>query len=559
MIRTWLFQSCWPMGYSAYDQSRLSTLNSRILHAVQKLDEWNKNETANPTSSLQSASDMAFTSVNVMPTPMTGHVTPLAAMGGGDLLAEEGDREGWRTSWEQGGSRGWNSGKPSRSNSGNHDSPPAQGGFVPPPIHDPYDYSVVRPADDAAARKARKKAKSRSKSASAPSEPPFIPLSYKSPHPPYHSPAYHSPSYNSPAHMSRATSPWLRPPTDKEVTGLLSLRDLDSALGELLPAPYRSMHQVDPALEEARSWRRGLEKKTKKKSSKDKKKKEKEKERKRERERSRTSKWAWDYRYSPTQEANSGGVSDSDGDDSSDDSDSESSDDGKGNSDPRRKSWTGQSNQYGQPNDANPQPPPLYSYNPYQQYGAGPSTGGQAQSYPPPSSSSYPQYAPHTEPVSERKPPPPPLTLSPISRPQDIPHTQHLSTYPGMIVPGQVPGAMNLTMPLQAPSVPHAAPPPSQYSYQGASVAPVRQASGSSSRPSPKDDEGPFIPPMLTGEDMYRYSPHQQQSQLEQQSQLYDSQNRHRQSSLSQSQLLQVQASHRPTSSMANGNPYGRY
>lgn len=40
MIESWLFQHCWPMGYSSYDPTRMRDMKSRIMHAIQMLASW---------------------------------------------------------------------------------------------------------------------------------------------------------------------------------------------------------------------------------------------------------------------------------------------------------------------------------------------------------------------------------------------------------------------------------------------------------------------------------------------------------------------------------------
>ncbi|RXW15655.1 hypothetical protein EST38_g10200 [Candolleomyces aberdarensis] len=298
-LREWLFANCWAMGYSQYDVTRLHKLNERLEHAIQMVAQWEGNEAANPRSLAESA----WSSVNVAFTPPSDRrVSPLAAMGGGEVVGGEHGGDGWKPTWPSGSPGFIQVGRHSQSSSLNpspHGTPP-EGSFIPsdeksdkffvPPIphfHDPADFTVARHTQDiaaAAARKARKKAKARKSLSSA-----------QSPSPP--------PSYNTAmGYGSRPTSPWGfyagQAPPDHHGPGLSSLRSLDQSLGQMLHSQYPHPPQAVPGMysyasKPAAGPPIGSSPKAsdKSKKKKDKRKKEKEKERQRERERGRLNKW----------------------------------------------------------------------------------------------------------------------------------------------------------------------------------------------------------------------------------------------------------------------------
>lgn len=472
LLRDWLFTSCWPMGYQHYDLIRLRNINHRIHHALQTLAEWSVNEAAHPGNQDQNAMAAAFSSVNVAPTPIHNGITPLAAMGGGgEVIGGENAMErGWKPSWPS-ETGPWHPAanadgrRRSRSHSAKP-SPTTPPGEFAPPHHDPSDFGLVPPSQDAAAnlKKAKKKAKAEKKSKgnslSAPAS-----SAYLSPPPPY--PGQSAPIYGSPYNPSGYIS-------DREATGLTSLRDLewslDQHVGHLLA-------NGSPNLSGQPSWRRPekLKKSSSKDKEKEKRKREKERERTQEREKNRMQKQISPWDYAPPPIVPFEDVRASSSDDDSDYASTDADEDDTvyvRNMSERHHPHSG----YASPQRSPPKPVsqgwgpehPQSTSNPLPQTRAHSKSSQSADApfIPPtyathlPSQSFYaqPSHSSHAPYMTSQ--PPQASSKSHKPSPLNLSQTWHASTYPGMQAAGPAPAPSRPPVSHQGPS---SIPPPHAY------------------------------------------------------------------------------------------------
>ncbi|KAJ2917274.1 hypothetical protein MD484_g3134, partial [Candolleomyces efflorescens] len=527
-LREWLFANCWAMGYSQYDVTRLHKLTERLEHAIKMVAQWEGNLAADSNNAL---AESAWSSVNVALTPQTDRwVSPLAAMGGGEVVGGEHGRDGWKPTWPRGAPGFIQVGRhSSQNNSLNptpHGTPPemsfAAGDekpdskfFVPPVpyFNDPADFTVARHTQDiaaAAARKARKKAKARKSLSSTQSLSP-------------------PPSYNTAiGYNPRPSSPWLyagQPDQHQHGPGLSSLQSLDQSLGQMLHSQYSRPPQAVPGMynyahNQATSPPTGSSpKRSDKKQGKDKRKREKEKERQRERERGRINKWMAPREHgSPISDEESGSELETDEDEDDGDDSGYDYSRSRSHSQPAgHGTWPIYPPQHQQIQPT----PPNFSYpypNPNQAY----ASGSSPKDRPPRMSEGQMPFIP---------PVPTPLQLSPTPRPAGLPPPEFVSTYPGMQGAGRVPATMSMPEPrISSPPQPN---PQSRHGSKPSMATITRQPE---TRPT-----SPFVPPdeflqTPTVESQFHASSFQQQQPPQQH--YYRQEYQHRQSQ-SQSQSLQ--------------------